>query len=317
MATHMVTVRRYRPTDAALWDSFVDGARNGMFTFQRDYMDYHRERFEDHSLVFFSDAELVAVLPANAEGDVLHSHAGLTFGSLLFGNRMTLALMQQVVESLVPFLQARGFRSFIFKPVPYAYHNYPAQEDIYVFSAAGARLERREASVVVDLARRLPLSKGKRSGVRAAERAGIRVRQIRDVPGFMHLLETVLMDRHGAVPTHSEPEFTQLCRRFEDRIKLFAAFQGSAMVAGAAVYEYGRVAHTQYLASSAAGRQCGALDMLIGSLLDDVYRDFRYLSFGTSTDPTGQSFNPGLVSQKEMFGGRTIVVDRYILPLLG
>ena len=53
-------------------------------------MDYHRDRFPDHSLVVRDpEGELVAVLPAHAAGDTVGSHHGLSYGGLVIGPRMT------------------------------------------------------------------------------------------------------------------------------------------------------------------------------------------------------------------------------------
>ena len=42
---------RYNSTNKAIWDKFVTDAKNGHIMFLRDYMDYHSERFRDHSLM--------------------------------------------------------------------------------------------------------------------------------------------------------------------------------------------------------------------------------------------------------------------------
>ena len=60
----MISVRRYTDENKELWNDFNSKAKNYMFMFDRDYMDYHRDRFIDHSLLFFSDDDLVALFPA-------------------------------------------------------------------------------------------------------------------------------------------------------------------------------------------------------------------------------------------------------------
>jgi hypothetical protein len=60
-----IEIRVYKPEFKGLWDAFVSGAKNGVFLFNRDYMDYHSDRFQDYSLLFFRDNCLVALLPAN------------------------------------------------------------------------------------------------------------------------------------------------------------------------------------------------------------------------------------------------------------
>ena len=46
-----ITIVRYDAAQRVLWDDFVENARNATFLFKRDYMDYHADRFADHSLI--------------------------------------------------------------------------------------------------------------------------------------------------------------------------------------------------------------------------------------------------------------------------
>ena len=61
-----MNIRRYTHHDQEAWDTLVRNARNATFLFFRQYMDYHSERFTDHSLLFYdSKGNLVAAMPAN------------------------------------------------------------------------------------------------------------------------------------------------------------------------------------------------------------------------------------------------------------
>ena len=57
--------------------------KNSTFLFQRDFMDYHSDRFMDHSLLVFKDEKLIAVLPGNQVDNTVYSHQGLTYGGLI------------------------------------------------------------------------------------------------------------------------------------------------------------------------------------------------------------------------------------------
>ncbi len=72
-------VQPYYADAKETWDQFVRSSKNGTFLFLRDYMEYHRDRFEDHSLLI-SDEEgaMVALLPANRREETAISHGGLT-----------------------------------------------------------------------------------------------------------------------------------------------------------------------------------------------------------------------------------------------
>ena len=58
-------VVKYSPSFYNDWNEFVMTSKNGTFLFHRDYMDYHKDRFEDFSLLVFCNNKLVSILPAN------------------------------------------------------------------------------------------------------------------------------------------------------------------------------------------------------------------------------------------------------------
>ena len=90
---------RYAPGGRAAWDAFVDLSRNGTFLFRRDYMEYHRDRFHDFSLIITSGGRLSALFPANRDGDTVISHAGLTFGGLILDGRATVGRVVAMVSA--------------------------------------------------------------------------------------------------------------------------------------------------------------------------------------------------------------------------
>ena len=53
--------------------------------------------------------------------------------------------------------------------------------------------------------------------------------------------------------------------------------------------------------------------MLFSTLMDDVFKDYRYMDYGTSTLVGGSNLNEGLISQKEGLGARAVVYDTYEL----
>ncbi len=62
----MISICRYTLNKQTEWDDFVKVSKNGTFLFLRAYMDYHSDRFQDHSLMFYNEKnKLIAVLPAN------------------------------------------------------------------------------------------------------------------------------------------------------------------------------------------------------------------------------------------------------------
>jgi Acetyltransferase (GNAT) domain len=312
-----VNVERYRDTDVEAWDAFVRASRNGVFQFLRGYMDYHRDRFADHSLlVRDTEGRLVAVLPAHATETRIASHAGLSFGGLVVRPDMKAPLFLRAFEALLVHLQSSGFVSFDYKTVPHIYHRQPVEEDRYAMFLLGAQLIRRDMLSVVAREDRIPYQARRIRGIKKARSADVAVREEEDFAPYWELLSTTLAERFSAEPVHTLNEITLLQARFPANIRLFAAQSVTGeLLAGAVVYETNRVAHAQYIAASLDGRDVAALDLIFDHLLNEVYRDHPYFDFGSSHEDGGRAINAGLIDQKEGFGARAVAHDQYRIDL--
>ena len=105
----MFEIVRYTPDKADEWNQFVAQSKNGTFLFDRGYMDYHSDRFHDHSLMFYRDGRLLAVLPAHADGDTLCTHRGLTYGGLLMSEQLTITETMMLFREMNDMLRTEGF----------------------------------------------------------------------------------------------------------------------------------------------------------------------------------------------------------------
>ena len=54
-----------------------------------------------------------------------------------------------------------------------------------------------------------------------------------------------------------------------------------------------------------------AIDAIFRKILQEDYKDCKYLDFGTSNEEGGKVLNTSLIYQKEGFGGRGVVYDTY------
>ena len=140
-------IRRYTPDDAQRWNQFVAESKNGTFLFDRRYMDYHSDRFQDHSLMVFRRGKLYALLPGNV--DTFFSHQGLTYGGLIMNEKATAADVIQVFKSLNDLLRSEGLRRVVYKPTPWIYHQQPSEEDLYaIVEVCGATFTRSISSAI-------------------------------------------------------------------------------------------------------------------------------------------------------------------------
>jgi hypothetical protein len=310
----MVTVRRFTSDDGEAWNRFVAEAKNGTFLFNRGFMDYHADRFEDHSLMIFEGARLLAVFPANARDGVLHSHQGLTYGGVISDRQMKTADMLQAFRVILEHARSQGFRSLVYKCVPHIYHALPAEEDLYALFRCGARLTARGVSSTISADDRLAFNPGRRGRIRKSQGLG-EVAESADFEAFVDLLAQRLAEKYDTRPVHTAAELQLLASRFPEQIRLFAWTLDGRMEAGVLVFDTGRVVHTQYIGASELGRRSSAPDVILDHLINERFRDKPYFDFGISTENGGAVLNDGLIRQKEELGGRAVVHDIYEIPL--
>lgn len=306
----MLAVRPYVPGDASAWDAVIDRSRNGNMLHRRGYMDYHADRFVDASLVVEKGGRMIAVFPANLRGDVVVSHAGLTYAGLIATHALRAESTLEAFERIGEHCRSLGAGSVLYKAVPHVFHRYPADEDLYALHRLGAQLARRDVASVIALQEGVRFSPERRRSIARAGKAGMTLRSDGDPHDFHALLEEVL-HRHGATPTHSLEELRLLQRRFPGQIVLHEVHDDTGLLAGTVVYDFGALVHTQYLAVSERGRRLDALSLLLARLIGHTYANRRYFSFGISTESEGRVLNGGLIGQKERFGARAVVHDFY------
>ena len=318
-STNNVVAVQYEPAHRELWNRFVKSSKNGTFLFDRGYMDYHSDRFTDCSLMFYKKGALLALLPANwlKDENTVQSHGGLTYGGLITGANFTAENALEVFRCAIDWMKKNlGAVRWIYKPVPRIYSSLPADEDLYALSQNGATIRKREISSIVDMSKRLPLSTLRKRGYKKAAKNSLTVDEgnfENDIEDYWNILTELLHDKFGSKPVHTLDEIRLLHSRFPDNIKLYVVRNAGKVIAGTVIYDTGTVAKTQYIASSEEGKASGALDLLFGTLMDDVFKSRKYMDFGTSTLMGGSNLNEGLISQKEGFGARAVVYDTYEL----
>ena len=308
----MYTIKRYTPADKTAWDRYVAKARNATFLFYRNYMDYHADRFTDHSLMFYVGSHLHSILPANIVGDTLYSHQGLTYGGLVMDINVTAADVIELFRQLNPWLREAGIRRVVYKPVPWVYHQHASEEDLYpLFWICKARVLSRDIGTVIFMQQHLRWRKDRRRRLQRAHEHGIIVERDNNFRAFWPVLENNLQDRHHVRPVHTVEEMELLHSRFPRNIVQYNAYLDGEVLAGLTFYLSPQVLHGQYCSSSPLGKQLGAVDALYERAMYQDFPDYQYLDYGRSTEGDGSILNTGLVAQKEGFGGRAICYDTY------
>ena len=306
------TIKRYEKNDCTNWNAFIGQAKNATFLFHRDFMDYHSDRFQDYSLVVLDGEKWVAVLPANIVGNDVFSHQGLTYGGLVYLEKIKLASVIAIFKSVLSFLNANKKEKLQLKLLPSIYHQKPAEELNYALFLAKAQLIRRDTLAVLDLSQQNNLSKLRKRSIQKGISNDFVIKEADDFEDFWNeILIPNLAQKHQAKPVHSLEEITKLKALFPENIRQFNVYENGIIVAGTTIFETSTVAHSQYISGKEDKNELGGIDLLFYQLISETFKNKRFFDFGISNENQGRKLNDGLSYWKESFGASTIVHDFY------
>lgn len=308
-------IEKYNSSWAQEWNRFNASSKNGTFLFDRSFMEYHKDRFEDHSLLILNQKnELFALLPANIQGDKLVCHGGLTYGGVISNAKMTTPYMLEIFQEILAYLREKKIKNFVYKTIPKIYHSIGSEEDIYSLFRCDARLIRRDVISVIDYKEDYLIQERRSRSKKKAEKLGLTIQEDANLSSFWKVLTEILASRHATKPVHRIEEISYLANLFPESIKLYTCRDQEKVLAGVVMFITKNTAHAQYIAASDEGLTKGALDLLFFKLIE-LYNHKRYFSFGISNENDGKFLNEGLIAQKEGFGARAVCHDHYSISL--
>jgi hypothetical protein len=306
------TVRQYQESDYLNWNAFVSKAKNATFLFHRDFMDYHKDQFEDYSLMVFEGEKLVSILPANRVEDVLYSHQGLTYGGLVYGEKLKLASVILIFKTVLFYLNENKISKIQIKTLPSIYHNKPSEELNYALFLAEAQLIRRDTLAVIDLSKPILIANGRKEGVKKGTKKGLEIREVNEFEDFWNIiLIPNLKNKYQAKPVHSLQEIANLKEKFPENVRQFNVYYNDEIVAGTTLFESENVIHSQYISVDKTKSKNGSLDFLYHHLITHIFEGKHFFDLGTSNGDERRMLNKGLSFWKESFGASTVVHDFY------
>lgn len=305
-----INIEIYTEKNFDKWNSFVAEAKNSTFLFHRDFMDYHKERFRDFSLMIYHHSELIALLPGHLRDNEFFSHQGLTYGGIVIKQDIRMTVFFEVFTEVLRFLNDKNIPHLYWKEIPYFYNSFPAEEWKYLMFITEAEMYRRDLCSVIDLRKDYYVSKSVKRYVKSSEKEGIYYKKCDLWEDFWeNILEPELLLSHNVLPIHSLQEIQDLKSKFEDNIHLYGVFLGNTIIGGTVVFTDKNIAHAQYICVKTEYKQTRALNLLFYKLLKEEFVNLDYFDFGISNEDNGRKLNKGLLFWKEGFGARGISQD--------
>ena len=317
----MLTVKRHSKNNKALWDNFVKNANNGTLFHLRRFLSYHPEdRFVDHSIEFYKKNTLFSVFPA-AESNIngknfLVSHPGLTVGSFVVSEGVSISDSLELVEILTGYAKRNKFEGVRLTIPPIFYQNRSSNYIDYALLRNGFKYLKREvtSTLFIENDVKANLSKFKPSHARAVRKAketGIDIKVSQDVKSFYAILKENLKIRHGVNPTHTIQELYNLISLFPNSINIFGAFYKGEMIAGVLNFIIrDDVVLAFYISHKEKFQELRPLNLLFYSILKWCIKEkIKVYDFGIFT-VDGEP-NMGLGRFKENFGASGIFRDTF------
>ena len=148
----MISVQPYTRGQHDEWDTFVARSNNGTIFHTQRFLSYHPDgKFNFHSLMFYDNNKLVAVLPAEISdgGTTLNSPAGSSYGGLVL-LPLPYKIHEQIVDSLLDYAQKAGITKMYLTPPPFFYQQEQMQNIDYALALRGFDFDRHYISHIVE-----------------------------------------------------------------------------------------------------------------------------------------------------------------------
>ena len=276
-------------------------------------MEYHADRFVDHSLMIWNESELVACFPAHVIDNGLRSHRGLTYASLLVDKEES--QFDQILAELIHYAKQQQFDSLELK-LPPAFYNQKFESELKKLKAAGFKLISESVDVVVDLTKEWQPSAKKTIGYRNGKFDQLELVKEGSLKVFWtELLEPQLKARHNASPVHSLEEIEKLQDLFPQSISQYIIKHQEEAVSGITLFDFDHILKIQYAAGNKKGFELNAMDFLYLEIINEAKQQGRkYVDLGTVNHPDG-SLNEGLLRFKKQLGAVTTPVHELTLDL--
>lgn len=314
-----LNIVRYDDSFEKKWDTFIEKeSLNGTFLQSRNFLNYHpKERFKDHSLVVLKGTNtIVAIIPAceiNEEGKkIFYSHLGSTFGGIVVNrNSYNIKHIETIINSLEQYCIQNSFNEMILKNSSALFCKEKMDLlDYYFFKKNYQYYD--ELSFYVDC-NKLPddivsaFSSGRRRDYKYSLKNGFEFKKLEkdsEIEKFYNLLLGNLK-KFNKKPVHSLDEILEFKNsRLIDIVEFYGVYQKNNMRAGSMVFKFNKqVFHTQYLASDQNNLKLFPMEYLNTNLIRIAKeQEYKYFSFGISTEEHGKVLNEGLAQFKEGFG---------------
>ena len=316
-----IKVKKFNNEDTTLWNNFINCSNNGTLFHYRSFLEYHENiEFNDHSLLFYKNNKLIALLPAAIQKNIFHSHPGISFGGFIYNEHLSFSNAQDIIKSFVYYIKGLNYNKVRITMSPKCYNHIPSDYIEFCLSDSNFQYEKLELSNIVSLNNNFErlfqsYKPSARQAVRKADKSGIIIQESDNFSAFYDILSKNLSLRHNVTPTHSLSELEKLKKIFPSKINLFTATLNKQIIAGVVNFICNdNTILAFYISHDNQFQNMRPLNMLFTHIFKwAIKNNYRYYDFGLFT--VNGKPNLSLARFKESFGTDGIFRKTMVLEL--
>ena len=289
---------KYEQKHHKIWDEFVKNSKNGTIFHTQTFLSYHKDRFEDASILIYKKNSLIALFPAVEVDNKTISHQGSTYGGLIVRKDNRLKTSFEIWEEIIKYYN----KTIEFRKSEYIFDMYPSEEVVFSAKKIGFKEVYEELSTCLDL-NYIKFTKGRKWALTKCKNLKI-VFDDMNYERYYEILQNNLK-KHNSTPTHTLEEMKLIKNLLPNNYFLVSIYLNDMMIAGIwLVIANSKTAHTFYIAQNYEYKDLQPLSCIVKYIIEYLQNNnFTYLNFGISTENRGEIINFGLFEFKESFGG--------------
>lgn len=310
----MITVETYNESHRSAWENLVDSSYNGTFMHKRAFIEYHKDRFEDASLVIYNDEKICGIFPAVKYEDKVVSHPGLAIGGLVYNDSVR---GYDLLDILIKIKETYNYLPIIYKTTPSEFQRHSVSDDIWaLYNLKAKKISCELSSILNPLTTNYEYWPDKKDELsHLKNNIVLSAMNLSDLDLVKEFWEKVLipnLNKYDIKPTHTPEDIQYLYNNFPVFVKgLLARHESGKMLGGLIIFRFNKCYHVQYSVTNSKGRALNALTVLHHYMIETLPSDIHFYSFGKSTEDSGHKLNSNLYYYKNGFGGGSMNYDTY------
>jgi hypothetical protein len=281
---------------------------------KRVFIDYHKNRFEDASLVIYNNEKICGVFPAVKYEDKIVSHPGLAIGGLVYNDRVR---GYDLLDILIKVKEYYNYLPIIYKTTPSEFQRHSVSDDIWaLYNLKAKKISCELSSILNPLTTNYEYWPDKKDELnKLKNNIVLSAMNLSDLDLVKEFWDKVLipnLNKYGIKPTHTPEDIQYLYNNFPVFVKgLLARHESGKMLGGLIIFRFNKCYHVQYSVTNSKGRALNALTVLHHYMIETLPSDIHFYSFGKSTEDSGHKLNSNLYYYKNGFGGGSMNYDTY------